>query len=913
MGGMKSTLTCYGYSTSQQVIAVLNIGFSLLRVPLAVDLKAKTGELEEVLRRMDERRLTAQDQDQDPSRAVRRRRLRRCCCCCCRCNALLRSLWACLRTELLFIASCIKRTFSKRIAVHQNSMAATTSRSDATPAPLSVTKAGSEAALREQINLSALPLPRSRSRMGSSRKLRVQQVKKSHSVVDALVFERQEQGQQLTSAELGTIMTRVNDGQTVPDKELHALHSSTIDDRTAHHPSQSAAAVAVNVPKLKTAVTAWTWAQVEQSHVLPALELKFAANADATSVSVSLPEDLRSLLEHLNDGITPSNQELIWVLKMCPSARQHGQAIMDYAGAVLDDAGGGTVVRLNRLELQEAVKVWYRGGAERSRLNRRQLHELRRVRRELAGPARRAIAAQYSTNLHEVAQLLGKHRHRRACATIRASAHHGSGAAAVPASSAVWGYRRDGHAVSEQKQGASTQGGDGGLIELREIMSMARMMGTASQSGTERHPSTQKVAPTQLSDEDVQHVLSLADMTARELDDMAWLEPGSEVHRCVTLWLTLQRTQQRIDDCFTKYYLIELTISACKVFNEFADLADQHHLTERTKQATAAAAPDWSAERSALQHVLGQLSLPSLRDEACLAGVEPGLVDAAHVAKGSTLQRGQVHDLLTELNEGIKVSWEETDWAIETSDVDGNGELDREELRAAVSWWYIHVVRAPIRVSSGFRAALPWAFAVMAGTACTLLVALVSVGFSERKTRAWLAVSVFGLFFKLVVFDPFKALCCGSMLEPILALVSCDFSGDALIELFEDVVELYSENAHFLMGDMRDDDVQATRDEAKVLAARAAHNSVFFSGSMATKKLMAPIERKRLLAQRRQHKEHTEHLAKQLQSDADIVERRLVHIRRSSDEKYAERVAKKRRARGMSIGRCLFILLAQCL
>ena len=93
-------------------------------------------------------------------------------------------------------------------------------------------------------------------------------------------------------------------------------------------------------------------------------------------------------------------------------------------------------------------------------------------------------------------------------------------------------------------------------------------------------------------------------------------------------WLTLQRTQQRIDDCFTKYYLIKLTISACKVFNEFVDLADQHHLTERPKQA-AAAAPDWSAERSALQHVLGQLSLPSLRDEARLAGVEPGLVDAA--------------------------------------------------------------------------------------------------------------------------------------------------------------------------------------------------------------------------------------------------------------------------------------------
>jgi hypothetical protein len=90
-------------------------------------------------------------------------------------------------------------------------------------------------------------------------------------------------------------------------------------------------------------------------------------------------------------------------------------------------------------------------------------------------------------------------------------------------------------------------------------------------------------------------------------------------------------------------------------------------------------------------------------------------------------------------------------------------------MRVGAGWCrFVHVARAPIRVIRGCRAAFPWVVAVMAGIACTLLVALVSVSFSERKTRAWLAVSTFGLFFKIVVFDPFKALCCGSLLEPIL-------------------------------------------------------------------------------------------------------------------------------------------------
>eukprot|EP01047_Picozoa_sp_COSAG01_P033956 COSAG01_NODE_2526_length_7501_cov_19.914618_3_plen_336_part_00 len=214
----------------------------------------------------------------------------------------------------------------------------------------------------------------------------------------------------------------------------------------------------------------------------------------------------------------------------------------------------------------------------------------------------------------------------------------------------------------------------------------------------------------------------------------------------------------------------------------------------------------------------------------------------------------------------------------------------------------MHVEKPPIRVIYGFSAAFPWVVAVMAGIACTLLVVFVSVGFSERKTRAWLSVSLLGLIFKLLIFDPFKALCCGSLLEPILAVISCDFSGDALVELFEDVIELYSENAHFLAGEMRDDDVHMTREEAKVLAARAAHTSVFMSGSLAAKKLMVPVERMRKKALRQEQKEKVEHLTVQLQSDTDIINRRLEHLRQASNKTYADKISKKRRARGMSIG-----------
>ena len=52
------------------------------------------------------------------------------------------------------------------------------------------------------------------------------------------------------------------------------------------------------------------------------------------------------------------------------------------------------------------------------------------------------------------------------------------------------------------------------------------------------------------------------------------------------------------------------------------------------------------------------------------------------------LERGQVRALLTDLNEGIQVTWSEVDWVIEAADIDGSGALEQGELRAAINWWY---------------------------------------------------------------------------------------------------------------------------------------------------------------------------------------------------------------------------------
>jgi hypothetical protein len=596
---------------------VLNVGFALLRVPLAVDLKAKTGELEDVLRDMDARR--SSERKSESRHPACRRCCRWMCCCCCYCGCqLLRPLWICLRTQARYFVSFCRSKLS-----------GTAVRDDTTDVATASTQAQLKAGKKRP------PLPRARSRVGRSRMVCAQKIQRADNLLESSQGQRK-----LTSEDLQTIMTQINAGQMVSDEHLHQVHATAVDNTALSVDSE----VVVDVPKLKRAVSGWAWQQVEQSNVLPAfdqIECVEQSNGADVEAMITLEAAVR-LLERLNDEIQPTLQEVVWLMKMCPSCTHRGQPIKDYTAAISSPVRS---VLLAKSEVREAVRVWYPAQARR-----RQLHELRKVQREVAGPARRAIAAQYDTNLHEVAIVLKGHR---------------------------------------------TNGGQhGGTHELRDVMRAIARQSRGWRRTSTTSPMAAKIGQSdaQPTDQDVQHVLNIADVT--EPDELG--EPyshGSDLHKSLALWATLEGSQQRIDDCFTKYCLVEHVLAATKVFNDFVD----DSLIEGNAKHTKHPAPDWFAEKSALRSTLRQLSLGSLKEEVRKAGVDARMISGAHSVQG-TLQRGQVHDFLTELNEGIKVSWDETDWAIETADVDGNGELDREELRAAVSWWYcLHVIIITIR------------------------------------------------------------------------------------------------------------------------------------------------------------------------------------------------------------------------
>jgi Ca2+-binding EF-hand superfamily protein len=128
------------------------------------------------------------------------------------------------------------------------------------------------------------------------------------------------------------------------------------------------------------------------------------------------------------------------------------------------------------------------------------------------------------------------------------------------------------------------------------------------------------------------------------------------------------------------------------------------------------------------------------------------------------LERNEVKCLLNDLNEGIPVSDQEVEWAIHSADMDNSGTLSRAELRAAISSWYLHVAKPRIRITTGACMLLPWLFASLIGCTCALLVALASVRFSPEVTQAWLSTTLLGLMWKMIVFDPIKALCCATLI-----------------------------------------------------------------------------------------------------------------------------------------------------
>ena len=136
-----------------------------------------------------------------------------------------------------------------------------------------------------------------------------------------------------------------------------------------------------------------------------------------------------------------------------------------------------------------------------------------------------------------------------------------------------------------------------------------------------------------------------------------------------------------------------------------------------------------------------------------------------------TLSRDEVRALLIDLNGGLKVSWREVDWTIDSADVDHDGVFSRKELRAAVAALYMHIPTTQLLPTTGFRALLPWLFSGTMACLAALIVAYVSARWSREVTSAWLNCTVLSLFWKLIILDPLKLLCCGSFLEPLVAVI----------------------------------------------------------------------------------------------------------------------------------------------
>ena len=113
---------------------------------------------------------------------------------------------------------------------------------------------------------------------------------------------------------------------------------------------------------------------------------------------------------------------------------------------------------------------------------------------------------------------------------------------------------------------------------------------------------------------------------------------------------------------------------------------------------------------------------------------------------------------------------------------------------------YLHVSKSHIRTIGRCQAAVPWVIAGTMGCLCALLVALVSVRFSADVTKAWLLTTILGLLWKMLIFDPLKALCCGTLIDPLYAFITCDLQADALLEVAEEMVETNTENFTGQMG-----------------------------------------------------------------------------------------------------------------
>ena len=253
-------------------------------------------------------------------------------------------------------------------------------------------------------------------------------------------------------------------------------------------------------------------------------------------------------------------------------------------------------------------------------------------------------------------------------------------------------------------------------------------------------------------------------------------------------------------------------------------------------------------------------------------------------------QRRQVHGILTELNDGIPVTWAETDWVLESSDIDGNGTVSRDEMRASIGWWFLHVARRDVAMRHGWEAMLPWLCSAMIGLICAYLVAATSVRFTEEKTQQWLRNSAITLLVKQFVQEPLKVVLCGCcchdsaisrrMMDAILAF-SLDGDGE------HDGGTLHDDSGHSIGVDSTD----VGTDESHGQATPA---SVFLIGSTGAKL--------KGIANRGRVKQIAVQAATDAARDSQRTLQRMQSQRAEMNAVYAQKVADKRLKKGLNRG-----------
>lgn len=290
----------------------------------------------------------------------------------------------------------------------------------------------------------------------------------------------------------------------------------------------------------------------------------------------------------------------------------------------------------------------------------------------------------------------------------------------------------------------------------------------------------------------------------------------------------------------------------------------------------------------------------------CTRDVQP-LIDERMTQYNEMLtgsdQRQQVHTILTKLNDGIPVTWAETDWILESSDIDGNGTISRDEMRASVGWWFLHVARRKVQAERGWNAMIPWLCSAAIALICAYLVAATSVRFTEEKTQRWLSNTIIATIVKLGIIDPMKVLFCGTWLEPVAALFSLDVGlaefdlSEAIGEAIEDMGEDGLDEvgialaAQSLQNDSWDADIDKTAEEKR----KDMHQNVFLGGSRSVAKM-------RGIAQTHQVKSHALRTATEAARDSSNQLQRMQSQRAEMNAVYAEKVAQKRLKQGKNRG-----------